>query len=63
MGKKCIICGQPAEYAIKDSSEFYCQDCAHEHFSDLEMLQKVETQAQTLKAMIKKKVDDVPEGD
>ncbi|PIN86007.1 hypothetical protein COV19_06655 [Candidatus Woesearchaeota archaeon CG10_big_fil_rev_8_21_14_0_10_44_13] len=52
MGKKCIICGQEAKFSIKDSSEFYCQDCAEEQFGDLDMLVKVEEEAQKLKAAI-----------
>ena len=41
MPKKCIICLSEAGYAIKDSSESYCEGCAEEHFSDLGVLQKI----------------------
>ncbi|RLE44187.1 hypothetical protein DRJ19_00990 [Candidatus Woesearchaeota archaeon] len=41
MKKKCIICGRTASYRIKDSSEFYCEECAKEHFNDLSFLQKL----------------------
>ena len=39
---KCIICHEQAEYAIKDSSESYCEECAEEHFGDLSCLTKIE---------------------
>jgi len=39
---KCTICGEQAEFCIKGSSECYCEDCAKENFSDLELLKKIE---------------------
>ena len=58
MGKKCIICGKEAEYGIKDSNEFYCQECAKEHFNDLSLLVKVEEQAKAIKKLIKDKIKE-----
>ncbi len=55
MGKKCIICGSDAKFCIKNSSEFYCQDCAEESFGDISMLMKVEEEADRLKAAIEEK--------
>ena len=52
MSKKCIICGDHAVYIIKDSSDFYCPNCATENFSDVELLEKIENRAKTLKKMI-----------
>ena len=55
--KKCIICGKIAFYRIKDSSEFYCEECAKEHFSDLSFLQKLadaEQKAKILRKLIQK---------
>ncbi len=52
MGKKCIICGEEAKYHIKGSSEYYCEDCAKEHFSDISVLVSVEEQAKKIKQMI-----------
>ena len=49
MPKKCILCGEEAAYAIKGTSNYYCEDCAAENFSDLAMLIKVEQIAQNLK--------------
>lgn len=42
MAKKCIICSEKAGFKIKDGSEFYCEECAEEHFADLSLLQKIE---------------------
>ena len=58
MAKKCTICGDPAEFCIKDSSECYCHECAQENFSDLSLLQKVEAQAQKLKNIIKREIEE-----
>jgi len=57
MGKKCIICCEGAVYKIKDTSDFYCQECAEENFNDLNLLIKVEEEAQRLKAFLKEKVE------
>jgi len=53
--KRCIICGEEAEFAIKDSNEYYCKECAAEHFKDISYLQKIEEQAVELKRLIEKK--------
>ena len=42
MGKKCIVCDTEAVYKIKDTYDYYCQECALEHFSDLNLLLKME---------------------
>ena len=58
MGKKCIICGEEeAVYKIKDTSDFYCEECAQENFSDLSVLVKVEEEAQRLKEFLEEKID------
>ncbi|MFH1399552.1 MAG: hypothetical protein ABIG95_05565 [Candidatus Woesearchaeota archaeon] len=41
MAKKCTICEADAKYAIKGTSDYYCEECAKEHFSDLELLEKI----------------------
>ena len=48
MVKKCIDCTEEAKYKIKDSSEYYCIDCAEEHFADLNVLVQVEQDPQPL---------------
>lgn len=58
MGKKCVICGEEAEFVIKDSQDAYCRQCALDCFSDLSFLQKVEEQAKELKDVVKKRVED-----
>ncbi len=53
MSKKCIICNEEAVYCIKDTSDYYCEECAEEHFGDITMLIKVEDEAQRLKEFVK----------
>ena len=43
--KKCIICGSEAAFSIKATSDYYCQDCAEEHFDDISYLEKIEESA------------------
>ena len=52
MVKKCIICNDEAGYKIKDTSEYYCKECALEHFGDVEMLITLEEEAQALKGVL-----------
>ena len=52
MVKKCVDCNIEAKYRIKDTSEFYCEDCADEHFADLDMLIKVEEEINNLKKVL-----------
>ena len=58
MPKKCIICNREAMLCIKGSSEFYCQECAEEHFSDLSCLTKIEDNSSEA---IKEKINSEPE--
>ncbi len=55
MAKKCTICGSEADRCIKGSSEYYCDECAKEHFADPSLLVKVESDARKLKDMIEEK--------
>ncbi len=55
MGKRCIVCNEIAEYMIKDSSDYYCEECAQENFADLNLLIKVEEEAQQLKKILEEK--------
>ncbi|MBI4440775.1 hypothetical protein HY639_01270 [Candidatus Woesearchaeota archaeon] len=45
MVKKCLICAEPAEYSIKDTSDFYCRECAEEQFSDITLLIRIDENA------------------
>lgn len=56
MAKKCIICGKPAEFSIKDSSEAYCTECAEENFGDISLLLKIEQEASKLKKFVETKI-------
>ena len=58
MAKKCVDCSVEAVYKIKDTSEYYCKECAEEHFADLSLLITVEEEAQRLKAYIKEKLEN-----
>lgn len=58
MNKKCIICEQEATLMIKDTNNYYCEECANEHFNDISCLQKVEEQAQKLKQLVEEKTDE-----
>lgn len=61
--KRCVICGEPAKYSIKDTNDYYCKDCADENFSDLSVLSVIEGRAKILKKIIDKKVNDLRETD
>ena len=54
MAKKCIICDDAAEFAVKNTSDFYCPPCAEEHFGDVTLLVAVEDQAKILKEEVEK---------
>lgn len=42
MPKKCLICEDSAEFAIKNSNDYYCKECAEEQFNDISCLVPVE---------------------
>ena len=58
MTKKCIICDNPAKYSIKNTSDFYCEECAKQQFSDLKFLVNVEETAKKIKQMISEKMEE-----
>ncbi len=47
-----MVCTEEAAYKIKDTSDYYCPECAQENFADLTLLVKVEEEAQRLKELI-----------
>ncbi|MDP3698945.1 MAG: hypothetical protein Q8R47_05135 [Nanoarchaeota archaeon] len=55
MGKKCSVCDAEATYKIKDTFDYYCEECAQENFADLSLLVKVEEEAQRLKEFVEQK--------
>ncbi len=55
MGKKCVICEEPAKFCVKGTNDFYCPSCAEENFADIGMLQKIEEEAKVLKKLIDEK--------
>lgn len=38
MKRKCLICEEEAQYAIKDTKDYYCKECATEQFGDITYL-------------------------
>lgn len=57
MVKKCIVCHAEAVFRIKDTSDYYCEECAEENFSDLSMLVRVAEEAKRLKEYVDSKMD------
>ncbi len=56
MAKKCIVCDDEAKFKIKDSSDYYCQECAEENFNALDLLIKLDEEAQRLKEFLNTKL-------
>ncbi|MBU0457233.1 MAG: hypothetical protein ABH824_02885 [Nanoarchaeota archaeon] len=63
MVKKCIVCEEEAKYKIKDTSDYYCEECAKENFADIDLLVKVEEVAKQLKEFLKKKMQHMGKGE
>ncbi len=59
MGKKCIICTEDAKFKIKDTSDYYCQECAEENFNDLSLLVTMEEEAKRLKEYLKERIEEL----
>ena len=55
MPKKCLICGETAEFSIKNSSDYYCKLCAVDSFGDLGLLIKIEETAKRVKKLVDEK--------
>jgi hypothetical protein len=58
MAKICIVCEAGAEYKIKDTSDYYCQECAKENFADLNLLVTLEEEAKLLKEFLVRKSEE-----
>ena len=61
MVKKCILCGKPAGYCIKGSSECYCKECAENQFGDLTYLVAVEEEAKKLRNVVEERIGGLEE--
>ena len=57
MAKKCINCGKEAGYRIKDTSDYYCQECAEENFADIQILIKLEKEARNIKSYVTRQMN------
>lgn len=62
MNKKCIICGMEAQFLIKDTSDYYCEECALEQFSDVSLLVKVEEKTKKIKELVDNKDGNTGDG-
>ncbi|MBI3033202.1 hypothetical protein HYY69_07030 [Candidatus Woesearchaeota archaeon] len=61
MHKKCSVCEETtAQYLIKDTTDYYCEECALQCFGDLGLLISVEEQARKLKEMIDTSITQDP---
>ena len=49
--KKCVICEEEASFAIKETTDYYCKECAEEQFGDVSYLIAIdETQEKNVDA-------------
>ena len=55
---KCIICEQEAKWFIKGTTTAYCEEHAHEMFSDTSYLASVEEEVSRLKSFVDSVDDD-----
>lgn len=58
MVKKCVVCDAEAEFKIKDTSDYYCKNCAEENFADISILVTLEEEARRLKEFITQKIQE-----
>ena len=58
MTKKCIICDDKATYAIKNTKDYYCEECACEQFGDISYLISID---EALKQQKEASFDDIQE--
>lgn len=61
MAKKCTLCDAEARYMVKDSSEYYCDECALENFSDVGVLQPIENIDKKSERLVEQKEEELPE--
>jgi len=52
------MCGEKATLCIKDTSDYYCKECADENFNDISYLVKVEEEAKALKKVLDEALDE-----
>jgi len=54
---RCIVCDKEAQWCVKGTSTAYCDEHAHEMFSDTSYLSSVEEEAQRLKKVVDAALD------
>ena len=50
--KKCNLCSNDAVFLVKETSEYYCEDCALENFSDIGALTRIDEEIELKKRKI-----------
>ncbi|HLC46183.1 MAG TPA: hypothetical protein VJI75_00415 [Candidatus Nanoarchaeia archaeon] len=61
MTKKCVICDEDADLAIKGTSDYYCRECAEQQFGDITVLVSAEDSAQQLKDKVNEIISQADE--
>ena len=56
-----MICSKEAEFCVKGSSEYYCNECANDNFGDVDYLVKVEEEAEKLKKIVDGAAESMPD--
>ena len=54
-----MICGTKAEFAVKGTSDFYCEGCAADSFGDIACVVRVEEEARRLKEAVDEVLDQM----
>lgn len=61
---RCMICDEDkAHFMIKETTDYYCKECAEEQFADLSYLVKIEEQAKHLKKVVDEKTRNAQDSD
>jgi hypothetical protein len=56
--KKCLVCDEEAQFAIKETKDFYCKECAEEQFGDVSYLVTIEDNENKEEPVYSEKVNE-----
>jgi hypothetical protein len=56
--KKCLVCDEEAQFAIKETKDFYCKECAEEQFGDVSYLVTIENNGNKEEPVDSEKVNE-----
>lgn len=59
--KRCLICEKEARFAIKNTKDYYCEECAEDQFGDISYLVKIEEAAQKQESNALEKLEEEQE--